>query len=146
MLKLRTMYTGAHLDQETLRARNQSDGPMFKIIHDPRITPLGGWLRRTSLDELPQLWNVFRGDMSLVGPRPLADREMKWHPVWRAMRLQVKPGMTGMWQARCGSVSDFADWIAYDVQYIQNACLSLDLWILLETVRVVVSGRRSSEE
>ena len=77
---------------------------------------------------------VEMADVAGLQPRPLADREMKWHPVWRALRLEVKPGMTGMWQVRCGSYSDFADWISYDVQYIQNACLSLDLWILIKTV------------
>jgi lipopolysaccharide/colanic/teichoic acid biosynthesis glycosyltransferase/NDP-sugar pyrophosphorylase family protein len=145
MIKLRTMYVGAHLDQGKLRDENQTDGPMFKILHDPRITPFGNWLRRTSLDELPQLWNVFKGDMSLVGPRPLADRELKWHPVWRALRLQVRPGMTGLWQVRCGSYSDFADWIGYDVQYVQNACPSLDLLILIKTIGVVFFGRRAAE-
>lgn len=145
MVKFRTMYTGAHLDQSKYKDQNQTDGPMFKIIHDPRITPVGNWLRKTSLDELPQLWNVLKGEMSLVGPRPLADREMRWHPVWRALRLQVKPGMTGLWQVKCGGHSDFADWIGYDVHYIQNACLSLDFWILLKTVGVVFFGRRAAE-
>jgi lipopolysaccharide/colanic/teichoic acid biosynthesis glycosyltransferase len=144
MVKFRTMYVGAHLDQSKFKTQNQTDGPMFKIVHDPRITPLGHWLRKTSLDELPQLWNVLRGDMSLVGPRPLSDRETRWHPVWRGLRLKVKPGMTGLWQVNCGSYSDFADWIAYDVRYIQNACMRLDLWILLRTVGVVLFGRRAA--
>jgi lipopolysaccharide/colanic/teichoic acid biosynthesis glycosyltransferase/NDP-sugar pyrophosphorylase family protein len=146
MIKFRTMYVNAHLDQSSLRDKNQTDGPMFKIVNDPRITPLGHWLRRTSLDELPQLWNVLKGEMSLVGPRPLAEREMKWHPVWRVLRLGVKPGMTGLWQVMCGSYSDFADWISYDVRYVQDACLSLDLKILIKTIGVVIYGRRPAGE
>jgi lipopolysaccharide/colanic/teichoic acid biosynthesis glycosyltransferase/NDP-sugar pyrophosphorylase family protein len=141
--KLRTMVQGADRQQSVLRAMNQTDGPMFKIIQDPRVTRLGRWLRQTSLDELPQFWNVLKGDMALVGPRPLADREMKWHPAWRELRLRVKPGLTGLWQVRCGVASDFAEWIAYDVEYVQNLSLWQDLRILAATVRVVLTGRRT---
>ncbi|MGQ0645834.1 MAG: sugar transferase [Elusimicrobiota bacterium] len=144
LYKLRTMVPGAHLKQEVLKELNQSDGPMFKIVNDPRITPLGRWLRRTSLDELPQLLNVLRGEMSLVGPRPLAAREMAWQPGWREMRLRVRPGMTGLWQVRCGSCSDFADWIACDVEYVRNVSFRLDIGILLATAAVVLRGRRGA--
>jgi lipopolysaccharide/colanic/teichoic acid biosynthesis glycosyltransferase len=142
--KLRSMVPGAHAKQEILKGLNQSDGPMFKIVNDPRITPAGRWLRRTSLDELPQLWNVLKGEMSLVGPRPLAAREMAWQPAWREIRLRVRPGMTGLWQVRCGSCSDFADWIACDVEYVRNVSFRLDLKILLATAAVVLRGRRGS--
>jgi len=142
MYKLRTMFHGAHLKQNELRTSNESDGPMFKIVNDPRITPLGHWLRKTSLDELPQFWNVLRGDMSLVGPRPLADREMRWRPAWREMRLKVKPGVTGPWQAWCGSSSDFSDWIECDTYYVRHASLWLDLKLIFETLAVVFRGRR----
>ncbi|MBI3549155.1 MAG: sugar transferase [Elusimicrobia bacterium] len=141
MLKIRTMQAGAHLQQGALRAKNESDGPMFKIEHDPRITPMGRWLRKTSLDELPQFWNVLKGEMSLVGPRPLADAEMRLHPSWRDLRLRVKPGLTGPWQVWCGITSDFSSWIVYDSYYVQNGSLWLDLRLILETAAMVFRGR-----
>ena len=142
LYKLRTMRHGAHLEQGTLQAKNESDGPMFKIMHDPRITPLGHWLRKTSLDELPQFLCVLKGQMSLVGPRPLADKEMKWHPAWRELRLSVKPGLTGPWQVWCGATSEFSSWIVYDTYYVRHGSMFLDLRLIFETLAVVVRGRR----
>ena len=142
LYKFRTMTQNAHLQQETLKDKKQGDGPMFKLEYDPRVTPLGRWLRKTSLDELPQFWNVLKGDMSLVGPRPLADREMKWNASWREMRLLVKPGITGLWQVKTGIYSDFSDWIIYDLHYVQNHTLWLDLNILFLTLARVVKGRQ----
>jgi len=106
---------------------------MFKIIADPRITRVGSFLRATNLDELPQLWNVLRGDMSLVGPRPLSMDEMRYNPHWRDIRLSVRPGLTGLWQVEAHSGVSFADWIKWDLYYVPNISPWLDLKILLKT-------------
>ena len=143
LYKLRTMVQGAHLEQAALQAQNESDGPMFKIMHDPRITPLGHWLRKTSLDELPQFLCVLKGDMSLVGPRPLAEKEMKWNPAWRELRLSVKPGLTGPWQVWCATSSDFSSWIVSDAYYVRHGSFILDIRLIFETLAVMVRGRRT---
>ena len=137
MLKFRTMVQDAESQQEKLAARNNIDGPMFKLADDPRVTRVGAFLRRTSLDELPQLINVLIGEMSLVGPRPLVMDEMKCSPSWREIRLRVKPGMTGLWQVSGRSEGHFHDWIRHDVHYVMNQSLWLDLKILFRTVKVV---------
>ncbi len=138
MYKFRTMRSDAQSLQDKLKERNNVDGPMFKIKNDPRLTRLGRFLRKTSLDELPQLWNVLKGDMSLVGPRPLVMDEMKFSPSWRDIRLKVKPGITGLWQISGRSTSPFSGWIKYDIYYVRHCSLLLDLKILLKTVRVVL--------
>ncbi len=138
MLKFRTMVPGAESQQETLTACKDIDGPMFKLAADPRATRVGAFLRRTSLDELPQLINVFIGEMSLVGPRPLVMDEMKCSPSWREIRLRVKPGMTGLWQVSGRSEGHFHDWIRHDVHYVMNQSIWLDLKILFKTVSVVL--------
>ncbi len=140
MLKFRTMEVDAEKRQAELRARNAVDGPMFKLEEDPRITRLGKVLRRTSLDELPQLINVMRGDMSLVGPRPLAYAEMKFCPSWRDLRLTVTPGVTGLWQVESRNHNRFSDWIRYDTEYVQTQSLFTDLRILIRTVTVLLKG------
>lgn len=137
MIKLRTMVRDAEQLQETLADRNEVDGPMFKIGNDPRMTRVGRFLRRTRIDELPQLFNVLRGDMSLVGPRPLAMREMRSYPAWRDIRLSVKPGATGLWQVESSRKNTYQDWIAADVQYAEKQSLWLDLQILGRTLREV---------
>jgi lipopolysaccharide/colanic/teichoic acid biosynthesis glycosyltransferase len=114
------------------------DGPVFKLDRDPRITRVGAFLRKTSLDELPQLINVIKGDMSLVGPRPLVMGEMKFSPSWRDIRLRVKPGVTGLWQVEGRSSPYFHDWIRYDVAYVKEQSLTGDLKIILKTIRVVL--------
>jgi lipopolysaccharide/colanic/teichoic acid biosynthesis glycosyltransferase len=134
--KFRTMYDGAEMRERELYARNQVDGPQFKLEHDPRITRAGRWLRPTSLDELPQLINVVLGEMSFVGPRPSPFRENQLCVPWREGRLSVRPGITGLWQVcrhdrRAG---DFHQWIQYDLLYVRNLCLRLDLNILAATV------------
>ncbi|MBI1912772.1 MAG: sugar transferase [Deltaproteobacteria bacterium] len=137
MLKFRTMVKDAHKMQQKLVTEKNVDGPMFKLVNDPRITKTGQFLRKTSLDELPQLFNVLKGDMSLVGPRPLVMDEMKFSPSWRSIRLKVKPGITGLWQVQGRSEAPFHDWIRHDVHYVQNQSLWMDIKILIKTIRVV---------
>lgn len=137
MIKFRTMCQDADFMQRALWARKTVDGPMFKLDADPRITRVGRFLRKSSLDELPQLINVLRSEMSLVGPRPLAMGEMRFSPSWRDVRLSVKPGITGMWQVNGRSHAAFHDWIRYDINYVRNYSLWLDLKILFRTIVVV---------
>jgi len=115
----------------------------FYLKDGQRITRVGKYLRRFSLDELPQLWNVFKGQMSLVGPRPCATDEFKFYKEWHKVRLNVKPGMTGLWQIRGRSNVNYDDMVAMDLYYIQNQSLWLDLEILLRTIPVVLTGRGS---
>jgi lipopolysaccharide/colanic/teichoic acid biosynthesis glycosyltransferase len=135
MYKLRTMADNSPDLIRKLQAFNETDGPMFKMISDPRVTQVGKWLRATNLDELPQLWNVLKGDMSLVGPRPLSLEEMLYNPKWRDARLSVLPGITGFWQVERHSGRSFSDWIRYDIKYVQNRSLWLDLKILGKTFK-----------
>ncbi|MFB0533201.1 MAG: sugar transferase, partial [Desulfatiglandales bacterium] len=137
MFKFRTMVTSAEKMQDRLLSQKDIDGPMFKMTDDPRVTCLGKTLRETSLDELPQLINVLRGEMSLVGPRPLVMEEMKFSPSWRDTRLTVKPGITGLWQIQGRSEAPFHDWIRYDVEYVMNRSLWMDIKILFKTIKVV---------
>lgn len=138
MFKFRTMVKDAHSLQHKFTSENKVDGPMFKLINDPRITWIGQFLRRTSLDELPQFINVLKGEMSLVGPRPLVMDEMKFSPSWRKIRLKVKPGITGLWQIQGRSNAAFHDWIRYDLYYVRNQSLWLDIKIILKTIKVVL--------
>ena len=138
MIKFRSMVVNAENLQNEFIPLKETDGPMFKISNDPRITKLGRILRSTSIDELPQLFNVLKGEMSLVGPRPLITDEMKFSPTWRDIRLSVKPGMTGLWQVEARSSHSFQDWIKYDVDYVKNRSLWLDIKILLQTMKVVL--------
>lgn len=145
--KFRSMLVGADAMQAKLRALNEVDGPQFKIKADPRITPLGAFLRKTNIDELPQLINVLLGQMSLVGPRPSPDRENQLCPAWRRARLSVKPGITGLWQVlrrREESASDFQEWIYYDVEYAKHRSLWLDIRILLYTPVAILAPQRAS--
>jgi exopolysaccharide biosynthesis polyprenyl glycosylphosphotransferase len=142
MYKLRTMVVGAEAQQELLEGRNEASGPVFKIREDPRITPVGRVLRRLSIDELPQLANVLRGDMSLVGPRPLPMRDVgRFSEPALMRRFSVHPGITGLWQVSGRSELPFDDWIRLDLRYIDEWSLQLDLRILLRTVPTVVQGR-----
>ena len=137
MYKYRTMYDKAGEMQDLLRVHNDVDGPVFKIVNDPRVTRMGKFLRMTSLDELPQLINVVRGEMSLVGPRPLVMDEMQFSPSWRDIRLKVKPGMTGLWQVSGRSSMKFDGWITHDIEYAKKQSLLFDTKILLKTFQVV---------
>ena len=107
------------------------------MVNDPRVTKLGRFLRRSSLDELPQLFNVIRGEMSLVGPRPLIMEEMKFSPSWRDARLKLKPGITGLWQVEGRSNAPFHDWIRYDLDYLNNSSIWTDVKIIFKTIKVV---------
>jgi lipopolysaccharide/colanic/teichoic acid biosynthesis glycosyltransferase len=140
MLKLRTMQEGAEQLKEKYSHLNQLSFPDFKIVNDPRITRVGRILRKTSLDELPQLYNVLRGDMSLVGPRPTSFRAESYR-LWHTARLEVEPGLTGLWQISGRNELDFDDRLRLDIAYIRNRSLSLDVRILLRTVAAVASGR-----
>jgi len=142
MYKLRTMYPGADDDKELFRKFNSlPTGPCFKMKNDPRVTTVGRWLRRSSLDELPQFLNVLKGDMALVGPRPLPLDEVVTDTIQQRMRFSIKPGITCLWQV-CGRTEiPYEEWLALDVWYIRNRSLSLDLQILVKTVPAVVSAR-----
>jgi len=140
MVKFRTMVRDAEKMQAELRPLSEVDGPVFKIENDPRSTNLGRLLRKYSIDEMPQLWNVLKGEMSLVGPRPLAAREMQFCPAWRDVRLKVRPGITGLWQVSGRSKSSFHDWIRLDIEYVREQSMTLDVTILLRTLGVVLRG------
>uniref|UniRef100_A0A6J5Z8V6 Unannotated protein n=1 Tax=freshwater metagenome TaxID=449393 RepID=A0A6J5Z8V6_9ZZZZ len=137
-LKFRTMYEGAELRQHELEDENEADGPLFKIRRDPRVTPVGRTLRRFSLDELPQLWNVLRGEMSIVGPRPLPQRDYARLEDWHRKRYLVLPGMTGLWQVSGRSELDFDDLVKLDFLYIERWSLALDLSIIVQTIPAVI--------
>jgi exopolysaccharide biosynthesis polyprenyl glycosylphosphotransferase len=142
MFKFRTMVTDAEMQRDELQRMNQMEGPVFKVERDPRVTKIGRFLRKTSLDELPQLWNVLRGDMSLVGPRPLPVYEVeKFESPAQRRRLAMKPGITCLWQISGRSnITSFEKWVALDLEYIDNWSLWMDVKILLRTIPVVLFG------
>jgi len=150
--KFRTMYDGSAADPHRVHVermiREEGDGegegkpvPMMKMEKDPRVTKVGGFLRRSSIDELPQLWNVLRGEMSLVGPRPPIQYEVDKYPVRAYRRFAVRPGLTGLWQVRGRSLTSFPEMIALDVDYVERRSLALNLKILLLTVPTVIHGK-----
>jgi exopolysaccharide biosynthesis polyprenyl glycosylphosphotransferase len=139
VVKFRTMEAGAETRLAELLERNEINGHAFKITNDPRVTRIGRFLRRTSLDELPQLWNVLRGQMSLVGPRPPLPSEVAGYDVWHRRRLSMKPGMTGLWQVRDRRDPDFDRWVETDLEYIDGWSLWLDLKIMFQTIPAVMS-------
>jgi exopolysaccharide biosynthesis polyprenyl glycosylphosphotransferase len=141
MLKFRTMCSNAEKLQSSVEHMNEASGPLFKIRNDPRVTVLGRLLRKTSLDELPQLYNVLRGEMSLVGPRPMSIRDVaRFSEAWLMRRFSVKPGITGLWQISGRSNVSFDRWMELDLKYIDRWSLRLDLEILLKTLPVVARG------
>jgi exopolysaccharide biosynthesis polyprenyl glycosylphosphotransferase len=141
IFKFRTMGVDAPQKQQELEALNEADGPVFKIKNDPRVTTIGKWLRRTSLDELPQLINVLLGDLSLVGPRPLPERDFqKFNKLWFNRRFSVKPGITCVWQISGRSETSFDKWILQDLEYIDKWSLMLDFKILFKTIPAVMRG------
>jgi lipopolysaccharide/colanic/teichoic acid biosynthesis glycosyltransferase len=140
-LKFRSMYNDAEERLQDLLAENEASGPVFKIRRDPRITRVGRFIRRTSLDELPQLLNILKGEMSLVGPRPALLRETESYRPSDRVRLEVKPGLTCLWQVRGRSEVDFDTWMEYDREYVGRRSLLVDLEILVRTVVVVLTCR-----
>jgi lipopolysaccharide/colanic/teichoic acid biosynthesis glycosyltransferase len=155
MIKFRSMYTGAdakvHQDFITLfiqgngnhfQGSNQQANGVFKLTNDRRITPFGHFIRKTSLDELPQLWNVLRGDMSLVGPRPPLPYELEQYAPWHRCRvLEAMPGITGLWQVQGRSRTTFDEMVRLDLQYVRSRSLWMDIKLLAATPRAVVSGK-----
>ncbi len=142
IFKFRTMQTNAEQFKHELAAMNEMTGPVFKVTNDPRVTPMGKWLRKYSLDELPQLFNVIRGEMSLVGPRPLPVDEVKrFNDLAHRRRLSVKPGLTCLWQVSGrNKISDFKEWVRLDLEYIDNWSIWLDIVILFRTIPAVFAG------
>jgi exopolysaccharide biosynthesis polyprenyl glycosylphosphotransferase len=145
MLKFRTMQVDAEARQEEIENLNEVNGAAFKVTNDPRVTRFGRVLRKLSLDELPQFWNVLRGDMSLVGPRPLPQRDvLRFSSEWQKRRFSVKPGITCLWQINGRHEIDFEHWMELDLQYIDNWSLSLDFDILVKTLPAVLRGTGAS--
>ena len=141
MWKFRSMVVNADAMLEQLQQHNEKDGPVFKMKDDPRVTRIGRFIRKSSLDELPQLWNVFKGDMSLVGPRPALPKEVEQYGDYERQRLLVTPGLTCYWQVQKNRDEiGFAEWMASDIKYIRERCFWLDLKLIFLTVRVVLGG------
>ena len=144
MYKLRSMIDDAEQRRVELEAINEMDGPVFKSSRDPRVTNVGRILRRFSIDEFPQLFNVVKGEMSLVGPRPPLPAEVERYKRWQRRRLSMKPGITCLWQISGRNQIGFDEWMRLDLNYIDNWSLLLDLKILLKTIPVVLLGRGAS--
>ena len=140
--KFRTMVVDAESRLKDILEYNEMNGPVFKMTNDPRVTRLGKWLRKYILDELPQLWNVFKGDMSLVGPRPPLPSEVEKYDNWQRRKLSMRPGITCLWQVRGRSeLTDFNEWMKLDLEYIDNWSFWLDFKILLKTIPIVLLTR-----
>lgn len=138
MYKFRSMVINADQLLEELKGQNDVDGAMFKMKHDPRITKIGHFIREHSLDELPQLVNVLKGDMSLVGPRPPLPSEVDQYTEYDKQRLYVIPGCTGLWQATVRNKVGFNEMVQLDIQYIQKASFMFDLWIIWKTIEIII--------
>ncbi|CEH33391.1 sugar transferase [Romboutsia lituseburensis] len=144
MYKFRSMVHNAEELLDELMDQNEQTGPVFKIENDPRITNIGRFIRRTSIDELPQLFNVLKGDMSLVGPRPPIPHEVEQYTAYQMQRLGVKPGLTCIWQVSGRNNVGFDEWVDMDVEYIQNRCLWLDIKLIFKTVFVLFGDENAS--
>ena len=143
--KFRTMIEGADRRKSELLVNNEMRGPVFKMENDPRVTRVGRFLRRFSLDELPQLWSVLKGEMSLVGPRPPLQEEYEQFSDWQKQKLAVKPGITCLWQVSGRNrIRDFDEWVRLDLKYIQEWSLWLDIKIMFKTAIAVISARGAS--
>lgn len=140
LYKFRTMVVNAEAQLEKLKALNEMSGPVFKMTHDPRITPVGRFLRKVSLDEFPQFWNVLKGDMSIVGPRPPLPKEMESYEPWQRRRLSMKPGITCIWQVSGRNSIGFEEWMGLDLRYIDKWSIWLDFKILAQTAQTVFSA------
>jgi len=144
MLKFRSMVADAERLRETLESHNEQCGPVFKIKRDPRITAVGRWMRRYSIDELPQLINVLRGEMSVVGPRPPVPSEVVQYEPWQRRRLSVRPGLTCIWQVSGRNQISFEQWMYMDLEYIDHWSLIRDFNLIFRTVPAVMTGRGAS--
>ncbi|MCH7548129.1 MAG: exopolysaccharide biosynthesis polyprenyl glycosylphosphotransferase [Candidatus Krumholzibacteriota bacterium] len=139
--KFRSMYHDADGQVDELSEENEQEGPVFKMRSDPRVTSIGRFLRRSSLDEIPQIFNVLKGDMSIVGPRPPLPREVRDYKPWHRQRLSVKPGITCLWQISGRSHIGFDEWMRLDMEYLRTRSLRGDLVILLKTIPAVMARR-----
>lgn len=144
MYKFRSMVNNAEKLKTNLISKNEMDGPMFKIKDDPRVTKIGRFIRKTSIDELPQLINVLKGDMSLVGPRPSLEEEVQKFDDWMTERLIVKPGLTCFWQVSGRNDINFYDWMRLDIEYVRERNIWLDIKLILKTVFVLFGDRHAS--
>ncbi|MEQ8153483.1 MAG: sugar transferase [Clostridiaceae bacterium] len=143
MYKFRSMIVNAEELKEALLTENEMSGPMFKIKSDPRITSIGKFIRRTSIDELPQLFNILKGEMSLVGPRPSLPNEVEKFEEWMLKRLKVKPGLTCYWQVMGRSSIDFEQWMKLDIRYVEERNLLLDIKLILSTFKVLLGDENA---
>ena len=143
MYKFRSMVVNAEELKEKLAAQNEMSGPMFKMKDDPRVTKVGKFIRKTSIDELPQLWNVLKGDMSLVGPRPSLPKEVAQFEDWMHKRLEVKPGLTCYWQVSGRNNIDFEDWMKLDIKYVDERNLWIDIKLIFKTVFVLFGDKNA---
>ena len=144
MYKFRSMVVNAEELKEKLAHQNEMSGPMFKMKDDPRVTKVGKFIRKTSIDELPQLWNVLKGDMSLVGPRPSLPKEVAQFESWMYKRLEVKPGLTCYWQVSGRNNIDFEDWMKLDIRYVEERSLFVDVKLILKTIFVLFGDKNAS--
>ena len=143
MYKFRSMVVNAEELKENLEEQNEMSGPMFKIKDDPRITKVGKFIRKTSIDELPQLWNILKGDMSLVGPRPSLPKEVEQFDNWMFKRLSVRPGLTCYWQVSGRNNIDFEDWMKLDVKYVEERNFWIDIKLIFKTVFVLFGDKNA---
>lgn len=143
MYKFRSMVVNAEELKERLEAQNEMSGPMFKIKDDPRVTKIGKFIRKTSIDELPQLWNVLKGDMSLVGPRPSLPKEVAQFDKWMNKRLEVKPGLTCYWQVSGRNNIDFEDWMKLDIKYVDERSTWIDIKLIFKTIGVLFGDKNA---
>ena len=143
MYKFRSMVVNAEELKEKLAAQNEMSGPMFKMKDDPRVTKVGKFIRKTSIDELPQLWNVLKGDMSLVGPRPSLPKEVAQFEDWMYKRLEVKPGLTCYWQVSGRNNIDFEDWMKLDCKYVDEKNTWVDIKLIFKTVGVLFGDKNA---
>ena len=143
MYKFRSMVVNAEELKEKLKHKNEMSGPMFKMKDDPRVTKVGKFIRKTSLDELPQLWNVLKGDMSLVGPRPSLPKEVEQFDSWMFKRLTVRPGLTCYWQVSGRNNIDFEDWMKLDVKYVEERNLWIDIKLIFKTLGVLFGDKNA---
>lgn len=143
MYKFRSMVVNAEELKDKLLRQNEMSGPMFKMKDDPRITKIGRFIRKTSIDELPQLINVIKGDMSLVGPRPSLPKEVAKFEPWMMRRLDVKPGLTCYWQVSGRNNIDFDDWMKLDIKYVQDRSIKLDIKLIFKTVFVLFGDKNA---